>query len=169
VVFLAGLCTCTVLREVCGLDATIRWPNDILVGGKKLAGVLGETLQANDSTYSIVGVGVNTNFGQSALPDEFGNEATTTLEVLGREVKNEAIMIATVALLVEMSPELDSDYGRILDEWVESSDTIGRMVEIDGNLAGRAVRLDEEGFLMVEDERGNEKRIVSGILRYSGV
>ena len=168
VVILGGLCACTVLREVCGVDTTIRWPNDILFGGRKLAGVLGETQQTDDASYSIVGVGMNTNFGLGALPDELRNEATTTHEILGRDVNNEAIMIATVALLVERSPELSSGYGRILDEWLESSDTIGQMIEVDGNLAGRAVRLDDEGFLMVEDESGEEKRIVSGNIRYAG-
>ncbi|MCJ2556129.1 MAG: biotin--[acetyl-CoA-carboxylase] ligase [Candidatus Thermoplasmatota archaeon] len=167
-VFLAGLCACTVLRELCDLDTIIRWPNDILFGGRKLAGVLGEALQADDTFYSIVGVGVNTNFSVSALPEELRNEATTTLDILGRDVNNEAIIIAIVALLVEMSPELSGEYGRILDEWLESSDTIGQMIEVDGNLAGRAVRLDEEGFLMVEDESGEENRIVSGNLRYAG-
>lgn len=168
VVFLGGLCVCTVLRELCGVDTTIRWPNDILFGGRKLAGVLGETLPADDASYSIIGIGVNTNFGLSALPLELRNEATTTLDILGTDVNNEAIIIATVALLVEMSPELSGGYGRILDEWLESSDTIGQIIEVDGNRAGRAVRLDEEGFLMVEDESGEEKRVVSGNLRYAG-
>lgn len=168
VVFLGGLCACTVLREFCGLETTIRWPNDILFGGRKLAGVLGETFQAHDETYSIVGMGVNTNFDLSALPDELGNEATTVQEILGSDVNNDAIIVASVALLVQRSPELGSGYGRLLDEWLESSDTIGQMVEVDGILAGRAVRLDEEGFLMVEDGSGEENRIVSGNLRYAG-
>jgi BirA family biotin operon repressor/biotin-[acetyl-CoA-carboxylase] ligase len=169
VVFLGGLCVCTVLEELCGVETTIRWPNDILFGGRKLAGVLGETLQASDATYSIVGVGVNTNFDTGALPDELKDEATTTREILGRDVENEAIVIATAALLVDVSPDLSRNYGKLLDEWLKYSDTIGEMVEVDGKLAGRAVRLDEEGFLMVEDESGNEKRIASGTLRYSGV
>jgi BirA family biotin operon repressor/biotin-[acetyl-CoA-carboxylase] ligase len=150
-VFLAGLCVRTALKELCDLDTIIRWPNDILFGGRKLAGVLGKGIQADDTFYSIVGVGVNTNFSVSALPEELRNEATTTLDILGRR-----------------SPELSSGYGRILDEWLESSDTIGQMIEVDGSPAGRAVRLDEEGFLMVEDESGEENRVVSGNLRYAG-
>ena len=167
-VFLGGLCACTVLRELCDLDTIIRWPNDILFGGRKLAGVLGEALRADDTFYSIVGVGVNTNFSVSALPEELRNEATTTLDILGRKVDNESIVVAMAELLVERSPELSGEYGRVLDEWLESSDTIGQMIEVDGNLAGRAVRLDDEGFLMVEDESGDENRIVSGNLRYAG-
>jgi BirA family biotin operon repressor/biotin-[acetyl-CoA-carboxylase] ligase len=169
VVFLGGLCMCTVLEEFCGVETTIRWPNDILFGGRKLAGVLGETLRANDTTYSIVGVGVNTNLGVGEFPDELKNEVTTTREVLGRDVDNEAIVIATVALLVDVSPDLSRDYGRLLDEWLKYSDTMGQMVEVDGKLAGTVVRLDEEGFLMVEDESGHEKRILSGTLRYASV
>jgi BirA family biotin operon repressor/biotin-[acetyl-CoA-carboxylase] ligase len=169
VVFLGGLCACTVLEELCGVETTIRWPNDILFGGKKLAGILGETLQANDTTCSIVGVGVNTNLDVGAFPGELKNEVTTTREVLGRDIDNEAIVVATAALLVNVSPDLNRDYGRLLDEWLKFSDTIGKMVEVDGKPAGRAVRLDEEGFLMVEDESGNESRIVSGTLRYAGI
>jgi len=167
-VFLAGLCACTVLRELCDLDTIIRWPNDILFGGRKLAGVLGDALQADDTFCSIVGVGVNTNFSVSALPEELRNGATTTLDILGRRVNNESIVVAVAELLVERSPELSGEYGRVLDEWLESSDTIGQMIEVDGNLAGRAVRLDDEGFLMVEDKSGEENRVVSGNLRYAG-
>ena len=167
-VFLGGLCACTVLRELCDLDTIIRWPNDILFGGRKLAGVLGEGIQADATFYSIVGVGVNTNFSVSALPEELRNEATTTLDILGREVDNESIVVAMAELLAKRSPELSGGYGRILDEWLDSSDTIGQMIEVDGNLAGRAVRLDDEGFLMVEDESGEENRVVSGNLRYAG-
>ncbi|MCJ2669352.1 MAG: biotin--[acetyl-CoA-carboxylase] ligase [Thermoplasmata archaeon] len=167
-VFLSGLCACTVLRELCDLDTVIRWPNDILFGGRKLAGVLGEGIQADDTFYSIVGVGVNTNFSISALPEELRNETTTTLDILGREVDNESIVVAMAELLVERSVELSGGYGRILDEWLESSDTVGQIVDVDGSPAGRAVRLDDEGFLMVEDESGEEKRVVSGNLRYAG-
>ncbi|MEE9505642.1 MAG: hypothetical protein V3V98_00660, partial [Thermoplasmata archaeon] len=93
---------------------------------------------------------------------------TTTLDILGREVDNESIVVAMAELLVERSVELSGGYGRILDEWLESSDTVGQIVDVDGSPAGRAVRLDDEGFLMVEDESGEEKRIVSGNLRYAG-
>jgi len=168
VAFLGGLCACTVLREVCDLYTVIRWPNDILFGGRKLAGVLGEAFRTDDASYSIVGVGVNTNFSVSDLPEELRNETTTTLDILEREVDNGSIVAAMAELLVARSPELSGGYGRILDEWLESSDTIGQMIEVDGNPAGRAVRLDEEGFLMVEDESGEENRIVSGTLRYAG-
>lgn len=168
VVFLAGVCVCGALNELCGLDTTIRWPNDIMLSGKKLAGVLGETLETDAGSYAIVGIGVNTNFGGSVLPEWLREEATTTLDATGGRVDNETIIKRIADLLVSRSAELSDVYPRILEEWLEYSDTVGQTVEVDGKPAGRAVRLDEEGFLVVKDERG-EKRIVSGNIRYSGL
>lgn len=167
-VLLAGLCVRTVIKETCDLDTVIRWPNDILFGGRKLAGVLGESLRTSDSTYYIVGVGVNTNFAIDALPDELKDEVTTTLDILGRNVDNESLITLIADLLVSRSEELGEAYGRVLREWLESSDTIGKMVDVDGKPAGIAVRLDDDGFLMVEGKSGTERRIASGTVRYAG-
>lgn len=166
VVLLAGLCACGVLRESLELNATLRWPNDIIVEGKKIAGVLGEGLQTKGAYYAVVGVGVNTNFDADAFPEWLREEATTTRELLKREVDNEPLIEAIAKTLVERSSDLVRNYASILGEWVRMSDTIGRQIESDGTPKGMAIRLDPDGFLVTVDAEGSERRIVSGNVRY---
>lgn len=166
VMFLAGLCVNEILWEELGIDSALRWPNDILLEGRKLAGVLGEGLQIKDTYYAVVGVGVNTNVAVDAFPERLRQDVTTTLEYLGEEVENEPLIKSITERLLKRSSSLHSDYPQILREWESHCDTIGKTVEVDGTLAGKAISLDEEGFLIIADKEGNERRIVSGNIGY---
>lgn len=166
VTFLAGLCVNEVLWEELGIDSTLRWPNDVLLEGRKLAGVLGEESQTADTCYAIVGVGVNTNLPVDAFPERLRQDLTTTFEYLGEEVENEPLIRSICERLLKRSSNLRGNYPRILEEWESHCDTIGKTVEVDGIVAGDAISLDEEGFLIVADDEGNERRIVSGKIRY---
>ncbi|MFQ6107374.1 MAG: biotin--[acetyl-CoA-carboxylase] ligase [Thermoplasmata archaeon] len=166
IVLLAGLCVCTLLRESHGMGATLRWPNDILLEGKKLAGILGEGLQTKDAYYAVIGVGVNTNFHVDSLPESLREEATTTLDFLGYELDNKSLVKSVAQDIMSKSTKLTRDFPLVLEQWVGHSDTIGQEILLDGNRAGKAIRLDPEGFLVTVDSDGNERRIVSGRIRY---
>jgi BirA family biotin operon repressor/biotin-[acetyl-CoA-carboxylase] ligase len=167
VVFLAGLCVHEVLGEQLGIDSTLRWPNDILLEGRKLAGVLGEGLRTTDAYYAVVGVGVNTNLAVEVFSERLRQDVATTLEYLGHEVENGPLIRSISERLLRKSSSLSSDYPQLLEEWKSHCDTIGKTVEVDGIVAGRAISLDDEGFLILADEEGNERRIVSGNIRYA--
>ncbi|MFQ5910549.1 MAG: biotin--[acetyl-CoA-carboxylase] ligase [Thermoplasmata archaeon] len=166
IVLLAGLCACSVLRESLEVSATLRWPNDIVLEGKKIAGVLGEGLQTKGAYYTVVGVGVNTNINADAFPEWLREEATTTRDFLKREVDNKLLIEGIAEMLVERSTDLVRNYARIVEEWVRLSDTIGRQIESDGTPKGMAIRLDSDGFLVTVDAEGSERKIVSGNIRY---
>ncbi|MFQ6127302.1 MAG: biotin--[acetyl-CoA-carboxylase] ligase [Thermoplasmata archaeon] len=166
IVLLAGLCVCNVLRDLLELNTMLRWPNDILLERRKLAGVLGEGLQTKDAFYAIVGVGVNTNFSIDAFPEWLKEGAITAMDFLKREIDNESLIETIAQRIVEKSSSLGENYPQILEEWTRFSDTIGRIIEIDGTRTGRAIRLDSEGFLVITNSKGNEQRIVSGKIRY---
>ncbi len=150
-----------------GLEAEIKWPNDILVHGKKVAGILTElTAELDHIKYVGVGVGVNVNLNPGDFPVELRKVATSLKAELGRPVSRPELAVAILR-------EWDCDYARIgadkfgalADEWEEHGTTIDHDVIIRmGNrqVCGRAESLGEDGALLVRTEHGHLERIIGG-------
>ena len=150
-----------------GLAAEIKWPNDIVIRGRKVAGILTEMNAELDTVkYVILGIGVDVNLTASEFPPDLRKLATSlrieTGEMLGR---------ATLAS--EILRELDGDYARVCsgqfefvaDEWEERCNTIGRAVVIqmgDRRIQGRGESLDADGALLLRTQHGHLERIISG-------
>ncbi len=150
-----------------GLKPVIKWPNDILIGRKKLAGILTELRAEPDRIkYAIVGIGVNVNVGEMDYPPELHPVATSLQTELGRPVSRPD-------LAVTMLRELDRDYRRlhsgqfaeIATEWESHCATIGSRVTVrlgDRRVQGLAEALGEDGALLVRTEHGHLDRVVGG-------
>jgi len=155
------------IQSQTGLKAAIKWPNDILVQGRKVAGILTELSAELDRVkYVILGIGVDVNLSPADFPAELRRVATSLKTELGRPV-------ARPDLAVAILHELDRDYARIAagqfaalaDEWEEHGTTIGQQVVIrigDRQIRGRAESLGEDGELLVRTEHGHLERIVGG-------
>lgn len=162
----AAVAVAKAIRQSTGAFVGIKWPNDILLNGKKLAGILTEMNAEPDKiNYLIVGIGVNVNLSQAELPPEINGIAVSLTEDNKR--------ISRTKLLADILSELDFLYrefchGRfneILSQWREMSVTLNRMVQIKGlNYAeeGFAVDIDESGALLLKTKEGSVKRIYSG-------
>ncbi|HEY5231940.1 MAG TPA: biotin--[acetyl-CoA-carboxylase] ligase [Verrucomicrobiae bacterium] len=149
------------------LQPEIKWPNDILIGGKKVAGILTELSAEPDKVrYVILGIGVDVN--QDA--DEFLSELCKTATSLKIEAGE---TISRPELAAAILRELDFDYMRICggkftavaDEWEENCVTIGKnvTVQIGGRkIRGRAESLDDDGALLLRTEHGHLERITGG-------
>lgn len=158
---------CRAIRSETGLNPEIKWPNDILVGGKKVAGVLTELNAELDRVkYVILGIGVDVNLSAAELPGEL-RKAATSLKIEAGAAFSRADL-ATAILR-----ELDNDYDRIItgkfavlaDEWEAQCQTIGCDVTIQiGNrrVQGRAESLGENGELLLRTEHGHLERISGG-------
>jgi len=152
-----------------GLAAEIKWPNDILVGGKKTAGILTELYAELDRVqYAILGIGIDVNLNPSDFPPELRSLATSLRIELGKAVSRPE-------LAVRVLHELDCDYDRICsgsfgavaEEWQEHCTTIGLEVVIrTGNreIRGRAESLDDDGALLLRTEHGHLERVIGGDL-----
>jgi BirA family biotin operon repressor/biotin-[acetyl-CoA-carboxylase] ligase len=153
------------IKNVAGISAEIKWPNDVLFGGKKAAGILSEMNAEMDRVrHVILGIGVDVN--QDAFPAELRPVATSLKMASGKE-------ISRAELAVEIMRELDFDYARIragkfaevADEWEAACVTIGRNVTVhvgDRNFRGRAESLDDDGALLIRTEHGHLERIIGG-------
>ena len=150
-----------------GLSAEIKWPNDILVGGKKIAGILTELRAELDRIkYVILGVGVDVNLTASEFPTDLRKLATSLRIECGGPVSRPQLATAIIR-------ELDRDYSRVCagqfgavaDEWEERCKTIGRNVVIqvgERKVRGHAESLGEDGALLLRTEHGHIERIVGG-------
>jgi len=150
-----------------GLQPSIKWPNDILLEGKKAAGILTElSAELDQIKYVILGIGVDVNLNASEFPTELREQATSLKVELGKA-------ISRAELAVRILRELDTDYARLArgefgalaDEWEAQCSTIGRDVTIlvgEREIRGRAESLGEDGALMVRTEHGHLERIVGG-------
>ncbi len=155
------------LESQTGLKPEIKWPNDILISGKKVAGILTElSAELDRIKYVLVGIGVDVNLTAHDFNAELRAQATSLRIELGRPVLR-------VELAASILRELDREYSRVLsgqfsavaDEWEKQCSTLGQRLVIqlgDRRLSGRAESLGEDGALLLRTEHGRLERIVGG-------
>jgi BirA family transcriptional regulator, biotin operon repressor / biotin---[acetyl-CoA-carboxylase] ligase len=155
------------IRGQTGLTPEIKWPNDILLRGRKVAGVLTElSAELDHIKYVILGLGVDVNLDATDFPAELRKVATSLKIETGAEIHRADLAAAILR-------ELDRDYDRICrsefealaDEWEQHCGTIGRRVRIQVGsrvLQGEAEALDEDGALLLRTEHGRLERIIGG-------
>lgn len=155
------------IHEQTGLQPEIKWPNDILIRGRKTAGILTElSAELDHVKYVILGIGVDVNLVAGEFPADLRKTVTSLKIELGKPVSRPELATAILR-------ELDRDYARVCagqfaavaDEWEEHCTTIGRNVAIhigDRRVPGRAESLDEDGALLLRTEHGHLERIIGG-------
>src|ERR1051326_3232950 len=155
------------IRSQTGLAPEIKWPNDVYLRGKKVAGILTEMNGEIDTVkYVILGIGLDVNLGANEFPADL-RKLATSLKIESGEPLDRAELAA------EILRELDRDYTRVCTgqfeavaaEWEERCNTIGRSVAIavgDRRLQGRAESIDADGALLLRTQHGHLERILSG-------
>ena len=149
------------------ISPEIKWPNDILIKGKKVAGILTElSAELDQVKYLILGIGVDVNLNAGEFPPDVRKIATSLKIEAGRTINRAELAAAALE-------ELDTDYARICagqfealaDEWEERCTTIGHNVMIrvgDRSIQGRAESLDSDGALLIRTQHGRLERIIGG-------
>ena len=151
-----------------GVDPRLKWPNDVLVAGRKLAGVLCEVRRlAQGGDAVVIGVGVNVRHTLDDFPAELRGTATS-FRVAGVETTPEAVAAEFLATLERLWPELqERDGARVLDAWCARAAFWGYTVTVrtpSGPVTGVAQRLDHEGGLVLRLESGTEFLVLAGDL-----
>lgn len=156
----ASVAACRSLAEVVGLEAGVKWPNDVYWRGRKLGGALAEA----GSGYVVLGIGLNADFPLQALPAAERERATTVLEAAGRAPVPE--------LTASLLDHLDRAYrdlqvrgpGPLLQEWRRLATVLGRVVTVTAGetWTGVAEDIDGEGALLVRRADGELVRVVAG-------
>ena len=163
----SGIALRNAIAQQTGLKAEIKWPNDILVSGKKVAGILTElSAELDQIKYVLMGIGVDVNLEADDFPPEIRRQASSLKLELGRPVGRAELAAAILR-------ELDREYGRVLEgefsavasDWERHCTTIGQRVAIrlgERRVCGRAESLGEDGALLLRTDHGHLERIVGG-------
>ncbi len=157
------------LRRVARVDARLKWPNDVLVAGRKIAGILLESrrggadsdgsARTGSSVVTIVGVGIN--LGQRDFPPDLAASATSVALETGRAPSRESMLAALLEEFDAWRARLESEgFGPVREAWRRLSDTMGRRVTVD-SVTGIAADLDADGALLI-DVGGSIKRVLAG-------
>jgi BirA family transcriptional regulator, biotin operon repressor / biotin---[acetyl-CoA-carboxylase] ligase len=164
---LAATALSRAIQKITGLTPEIKWPNDILIRGRKTAGILTELSAELDSIkYLILGIGLDVNLNGSDFPANLRALATSLKIETGRAVDR-------AALAAEILIQIDHDYHRICgghfetiaNEWEAQCTTIGRNVVVDyghRKIQGRVESLDADGALLLRTQHGRLERIMGG-------
>lgn len=162
---------CRGIQNAAGLNCKIKWPNDIVVNGKKLCGILAEMSAGPESIRHLV-VGIGINVSNENFPDEIADTATSiTME--GSSVDRDSVF---AAILKEIEKEYESyseneDFEIVLDNYRHYSITIGMEVRVEEpkrTYLGRAVDIDTEGRLIV-DTNGELNTVSAGDVSIRGI
>ena len=151
-----GLATRDAIASVSNLDVDLRWPNDVLVNGKKCAGVLAQV----EGDAIIAGIGINVS--QTGFPSDLDTPATSLL-LEGVHVSREDSFVALIKAVARYS-ELSAD--EILRLFADASSYVcGKRVRVEAGLEGVTCGLDPAGFLRVREDNGAETTILAGGVR----
>ncbi len=150
-----------------GVVPEIKWPNDLLLKGRKLGGILLElSAELDHIRHVVLGIGLDVNVRSADLPAPVRSVATSLAIELGRPVDRPALAAALLEELDEAYRQLrHGGFSALAEEWEERCSTLGRRVSIrtgSREITGTAEALDPEGALLVRTEHGRLERIVGG-------
>ncbi|MCK5014055.1 MAG: biotin--[acetyl-CoA-carboxylase] ligase [Candidatus Omnitrophica bacterium] len=160
---LGAVAVCEAVGKFCDVPAKIKWPNDILVNNKKLAGILTESSAEMDRVrFVVVGIGVNVSTPLSQMPPH----STSIKNETGKKVSRVVLMREILRSLESWYMTLGGNgFASVITRWKELSSTLGRhirLVDPSGNVEGEAIDLDEYGGLIIRGENGLKVKRMSG-------
>ena len=169
-----GVAVCDAIEAVTGLRPDIKWTNDLVIGKRKLGGILTE-LNLDDKgnvNFAIVGIGINCTQKVMDFPEDIQNIATSLSESTNSEVSIPAMTAASLASLAAMSDRLLSHRQEILDQYRKDCVTIGKEISVVTPTSvrhGVAVDVDAEGALVVDFPDGKREAVNSGEVSIRGM
>lgn len=162
---MAGLATVIAVNDLIPQSAKLKWPNDLLLNGKKIAGILCEYHPSTTKNHAvIIGIGINVN--HTYFPSDIKNTATSLKLECGENIDR-------TSLIKRLITQLDFEYSELknnrlqglIDNWTHHTDLLGKTITITQNnqsIIAKAKHLDSIGRLVIEDESGQEIALDSG-------
>ena len=163
-----GVAVAKTLEKVGVENPEIKWPNDIMINGKKVCGILTEAItKLNTIENVIIGVGIDANLDVEDFPEELQEGTTTLQKELGRKGSENLLIKTFLEEFEEISELFDHEgYEEILKEWRKRSYSIGKIVEVrepfNKNYDAYVLGVSREGALVVEKIDGTLEKVISG-------
>ena len=171
----AALAVVNALRSYCQVEAKIKWPNDIVAGGKKLCGILTEmSAEADEIKYVIIGIGINVNMEIDDFGQELSGIATSIRIEKGGTVSRKALAASVLSEFEEIYKVFvrDGSIRSFLDEYKSKSAVLEKeviLISKKEEIAGLAVDISEEGHLVVKLADGSCREVMSGEVSVRGI
>lgn len=161
---ICSLSVCEAISTVAGVHAQVKWPNDVLIDGRKVCGILTELAVAGEQlATAVVGIGINVNLDFGGAPPLMA-PATSLMLVAGRRVSRTELLVALLSGLERRYAAVRE--GRSFHvEWAARMATLGHEVQVSGAgvaWLGVAVDVDADGALLVRAEDGSLQRVLAG-------
>jgi BirA family biotin operon repressor/biotin-[acetyl-CoA-carboxylase] ligase len=155
------------IRKEYGISALIKWPNDIFIGDKKVAGLLLElSAEADDVHYALLGLGIDANVSLDELSSNLRDTVTTLQAEVGHEVDRVALLARVLREFELRYQQLeDAEYDSIIREWKSLSLTLDHRVAIktvNKTFTGEAIDIDAHGALIIRKDNGKVERVIAG-------
>jgi len=167
ITFLTTIAVAKTIRKMFKLDTEIEWPNDVLINGKKVCGILTETsIRGETVDFVIVGVGINANIDMNFFPKRLRKSVTTLAAEVNREVDREKFLhkfLEEFGVYYKMFKQ--NRFDSILEEWKHLNRLFGASVEVvsfNEKIIGQVVNVDQNGALIVKLADGSMRKVFSG-------
>lgn len=151
-----------------GVEAKIKWPNDILIDNKKLVGILTEmNAEFGHINYIVIGTGINVNISKDSVPDDIKDTSISLMDVAQEPISRAELLAKILKNMEELYEIIEKNgFSEILAQWRELSCTLGQDVKViapDETYYGVAEDIDEEGLLLVKRTDGKgSSRVIAG-------
>jgi len=171
VTLMAAVATANAIQRYSGLLPLIKWPNDILLRGRKVAGLLNEIHSEMDRIHFVIlGIGVNLNMDGKMFSEEIRSVATSLKREMGQTISRKAFLQSLLEELERWYAIFLKEGGAtVLEAWRDRAKIEGKRVKVTSfgeTLSGVAVDVDSDGALILETKDGKQKRIVAGDVEY---
>lgn len=162
----AGVALAEVVRDVCGAPATLKYPNDLYLNGRKAGGILAERKIRGQEPWAVIGLGVNVNTEEWMFPEDLRETATSIKIETGQPASREALLAGFINRLEPLLNEVTrTGPERMLASYRSLSMLLGRRVTVlegERKLSGMALDVDGAGALLLEQDEGGVVTVISG-------
>jgi len=162
----AGVSIARTIRRLYQIDVTLKWPNDVMAGTRKIAGILTESSSTPDDYYAVVGFGINANNSYKSMPTQLRNEMISLSDLLGSEVNIDQLMQESLkAFSQDYAKIVTNNLEDIVRDWKMLTNMLRQPIlvyEDEIPFEARALDLDSDGALLIQTKDGALRRLHSG-------
>ena len=164
---MAAVAVVKAVNKYSGVNAAIKWPNDILLNGRKLVGILTEmSAEFGKINYIVIGTGINVNVPKNIVPDDIKDCAISVADAAQEPVSRVQILADVLFYMEELYEAVLKDgFAAVLEEWRKYSCTLGQQVKVIApgeTYSGLAVDIDADGLLIVKKDDGTVEKVIAG-------
>lgn len=170
----AAVATARAITAATGVNAQIKWPNDLLINGRKCVGILTEmNAEIGCINYLVIGIGINVNLDASQLPPELQGQVTSLMSAAGRRISRVSLVQHLLSELEILYQQLQNGgFPAILDEWRSLTGMLGRQVRVttlNEVIEGTVMDVNADGALILCRADGSLQTIMAGDVSVRGI